>query len=196
MSRVLNAVLSNPLVSVLSSEDGIGRSSLVHGLCRYVNERIRTINGIDRILYLSCKQSSSFSKVLHEFFRLRLNADDDINWESIRYAICKTFYKAKLLLVIDQTELLEDPNDRQDLIMFLSIIFCEEVIEGVKVLRTVEKLLGVASIGAGVPEVPYFLGTLNFKSTVILFSRFCYHLQTASDCRRFRERLVADDSQG
>jgi hypothetical protein len=196
MYHVLNAVLSNPLVSVLSSEDGIGRSSLVLGLCRYVNERIRTINGIDRILYLSCKQSSSFSKVLHEFLRLRWNADDDINWESIRYAICKTFYKAKLLLVIDQTELLEDPNDRQDLVMFLSIIFCEEVTEGVKVLRTGEKLLGVASIGAGVPEVPYFLGPLNFKSTVILFSRFSYHLRTESDRRRFFKQLMTDVSQG
>jgi hypothetical protein len=102
----------------------------------------------------------------------------------------------KALLVIDQTELLENPNDRQDLIMFLSILFCEEVTEGVRVLRTGEKILGVASIGAGVPEVPYFLGPLNFKSTVILFSRFCYHLRTASDRRRFLERLVTDDSQG
>jgi hypothetical protein len=196
MYHVLNAVLSNPLVSVISKKDGIGRSSLVHGLCRYIKERIRTISCIDRIFYLSCKQSNSFSEVLHDLLRLRWNAEDGINWESIRYAVCKKFYKVKALLVIDQTELLENPNDRQDLIMFLSILFCEEVTEGVRVLRTGEKILGVASIGAGVPEVPYFLGPLNFKSTVILFSRFCYHLRTASDRRRFLERLVTDDSQG
>ena len=45
MHLLLKALLSNPLVSVIG-EDGIGRSSLVRGVCQYISERKRSI--IDR----------------------------------------------------------------------------------------------------------------------------------------------------
>merc|ERR1712232_1164266 len=55
MYHVLGAILSKRLVSVIG-DPGVGRSSLVCGICHYINERATTISTVERIFYVKVKQ--------------------------------------------------------------------------------------------------------------------------------------------
>ena len=204
MFHVLNAILSQRLVSVVG-EKGIGRRSLVYGVCHYVNERSSTILEIDRIYYLRAARnrgSDRFLYVLRDFLKIIQDSKpgeqpediSNLDMEALPNEICKGLNTVKALLVIDGTEFAQGSNETQDLIMFLGILFRETRTKHVRVLLVGSHPLGIPSIG-GVTEHPYPLGPLTFHNTVRLFSNLCPHLHTSVERKEFYDRLVTDGDQ-
>jgi NACHT domain len=203
MYHVLNAVLAQKLVSVVG-EKGVGRSSLVYGLCHYVNERKSTIILVQRIYFMKATQnrgSDRFVVMLRELLkkimqdsRAPQQQDVNLDFESLIHSICKMLNNEKALLVIDCTEFLEGSVEAQDLVVFLSNLFREARTKHVRVLLIGRHPLGIPSIG-GVVEQPYHLGPLSFCNTVRLFGNLCPHLHTPGERQRFYNRLVTDGGQ-
>jgi hypothetical protein len=190
MYHLLDALLANRLVTV-TGEDGIGKSSLVRGVCQYINERKRSITEIDCIMYIEVKPCSSISSLLWDLLRIRNKAVDGIDWHSVRREICNIRrYNKKMLLVIDRVDCLAESNDLNDLIMLLSVLFKEKRARKVKVVLTGRTPLGVRSI-AGVPERHHDVGPLNYESTVKLFCSFCRLVQTSAERNRLKAQLLS-----
>jgi hypothetical protein len=203
MYHVLNLILTQKLVSVVG-EKGVGRSSLVYGLCHYVNERSSTILMIKRIYFMKATQkrgSDGFVAMLRGLLkklmqdgRVPQQRDDDMDLETLIHAICKVLKNVKALLVIDRTDFLEGSAEAQDLVVFLSSLFREARTRNVRVLLISRHKLGITSIG-GVVEQPYPLGPLTFGNTVQLFGNLCPHLHTPAERQTFCNRLVTDRGQ-
>lgn len=82
MYHLLNVLCANQLVSV-TGEDGIGKSSLVRGICQYIGKRKRSIFEIDCIVYVEDKQYSSISLLLQDLLRIRNETSNVIDWDSV-----------------------------------------------------------------------------------------------------------------
>jgi hypothetical protein len=191
MYHLLHEVLTNRLVSV-TGEDGIGKSSLVRGVCQYISERKKSINEIDCIMYVEVKQCGRISSLLWDLLRIKdMTVDGNIDWDSVRCAICNTRrFNGKTLVVIDRIDRLAESNDRNDLIMFLRVLFEEPKAKKVKVILTGRTQLGERSI-AGVPERHRFVEPLNYESTVKLFCNFCkLDQQAPGDRKRLNDQLL------
>lgn len=185
------------LVNVLG-EQGIGRSSLVCGLCHYINERASTITDIQRIYFIKPKHGGrnvSCRSLLRQLLeKLQeagkdLSYDDDMEVEGMLDTISKSLKTDKALIVFDRTELLENSDDGQDLPMILSTLLYDT--KQVKVLLTGRYSLGQPSIGGQV-EHPYNLGPLNFADSVRLFGNLCPHLHTPSERGLFCSELMQE----
>lgn len=203
MYHVLNYVLTQKLVSVVGVK-GIGRSSLVYGLCHYVNERRSTIILVQRIYFMRVVQnrgSDRFVAMLRGLLKKIMQdgrppqqQDDHLDFESLIHAICNMLSNVKALLVIDHSEFSEGSAEAQDLIVFLTNLFRETATKHVRVLLIGRHPLGVPSI-FGVVEQPYPLGPLTFCNTVRLFGNLCPHLHTPAERKRFYNRLVTEGGQ-
>lgn len=203
MYHVLNAVITRRLVSVLGAK-GVGRSSLLYALCRYINERRSTIMVINRIFFVKVAQNQGpnrFAALLRELLSQQMEATglnqegiENMEPESLIPSICKAFRKVKALLVIDKAHILEGSDERQDLVVFLRNLFQDPRTEHVKVLLTGGEPLGIPSLG-GVSEFSYTVGPMNFENTVRLFGYLCPHLPTPVDRKKFFKELLIDETQ-
>ena len=203
MYHVLNAVLTQRLVSVVG-EKGIGRSSLVYGLCHYVNERRSTISLVQRIYFMKAAQNrgsdrfvAMLRKVLKKIMqdgRAPQQQNDHQDVESLVHEICKMLKNLKALLVIDHSDFLEGSAEAQDLIVFLKSLFQETLTKHVRVLLIGRHRLDIPSI-CGVAEHPYPLKPLSFCNTVRLFGNLCPHLHTPAERQRFYNCLVTEGGQ-
>jgi len=183
------------LVNVLG-EPGVGRSSLVCGLCHYINERASTITEIDHIYFIKPKHGgrnvSCRSLVrqlldkVKETGAYRSSAEDEADVESMLEVICRRLKNAKALIVFDRIELLEMSDDADDLTMILSTLLYDT--KQVKVVLTGRGPLGHSSIGGQV-EHRYELGPLNVTNSIRLFGHLCPHLHTPSERELFFVRL-------
>lgn len=204
--HVLNSVLSKRLVSVVG-EQGVGRSSLVYALCHYINIRKSTMSrAIDSIFFVGATRSRGadnyFVGVLRELLKkltqdARVTREQDPNHmdiESLIHAICDALSQVrKPLVVIDDTELLEGPDEQQDLLTFLYKVFQKQ---SVKVLLIGRQPLGVPAI-CGVHESIYRMEPLDFQNTVSLFSNMCPQFRTHEERQQFVGHLqvVTDEEQ-
>jgi hypothetical protein len=200
MYMVLNAVLGKRLVSVVG-ESGVGRSSLVCGLCHYINERASTIIAIDHIYFVKAKQGRRQDRcraLIDQLMRKLVEADKanplepTSDLETVFDAVCKSLKNEKALVVFDRMEWLEDSDDANDFPMLLSNLFRET--RNVKVLLTGHKPLGIPSLG-GVVEHPFEVRPLSFANTVRLFGNLCPLLHTPADRRKLFESLATDGEE-
>lgn len=195
MYYILTALLKmkKRLVNVLG-EPGIGRSSLVCGLCHYINERASTITEIEHIYFIKPKHGGrnlSCRSLLQQLLDKIKEAgncrssEDDSEVEGMLETICKSLKNDKALIVFDRTELLEKSDDAEELPMILSSLLYDTKL--VKVVLTGKHSLGQPSIGGQV-EHPYELGALNIANSIRLFGNLCPHLHTPSE----RELLFSE----
>jgi hypothetical protein len=196
MFFVLTALLKmkKRLVNVLG-EPGIGRSSLVCGLCHYINERASTITAIDHIYFIKPKHGGrtvSCRSLLRQLLDKVKEAgkcrslEDDSEVEGMLEIICKSLKNEKALIVFDRTELLEKSDDAEELPTILSTLLYDT--KQVKIVLTGRHSLGQPSIGGQV-EHPYELGALNVANSIRLFGHLCPHLHTPSEREMFFSEL-------
>ena len=157
--EVLNLVLNRRFVSVVGTA-GIGCSSVVRGVCHYINERASTFNdsGIDRIVYLEVKEGETCLGLARQLLRkIYPNADCLLfDFESVKGAICGTLRKTCTLVVLYRIHRVTDLNDA-----FRS--FLQYLADEVRVLVTSQFRLNVKS------EKVYAMAPLDYGSTVRLF---------------------------
>jgi hypothetical protein len=142
MYHVLNLILAQKLVSVVGKK-GVGRSSLVYGLCHYVNERSSTILMIERIYFMKATQklgSDGFVAMLRGLLkklmqdgRVPQQRDDDMDFEILVHAICKVLKNSKALL----GRVPQQHDDDMDLEILIHAI-CK-VLKNVKALLVIDR---------------------------------------------------------
>ena len=188
MYLVLTALLKmkKRLVNVVG-EPGIGRSSLVCGLCHYINERASTITAIEHIFFIKPKHSgrnvSCRSLLIQLLDKLKeagkcRSSEDDSEVEVMLEVICKGLRHDKALIVFDRTELLEKSDDAEELPMILSTLLYDT--KHVKIILTGRHPLGQPAIGGQV-EHPFELKPLNVANSIRLFGHLCPHLHTPTE---------------
>ena len=188
MYLVLTALLKmkKRLVNVIG-EPGIGRSSLVCGLCHYINERASTITAIEHIFFIKPKHGGrdvSCRSLLRQLLDKMKEAgkcrssEDDFEVEGMLEVICKSLRNDKVLIIFDRTELLEKSDDAEELPMILSTLLYDT--KQVKVVLTGRHPLGQPAIGGQV-EHPYELKPLNVANSIRLFGHLCPHLHTPTE---------------
>jgi nucleoside-triphosphatase THEP1 len=203
MFKVLGAVLTNRLV-IVTGEPGVGRSSLVCAICHYINERKSTIMNVNHIFHVKMKEEGRggdrcrflikalLMKMVESRLATRPAEIDQMGVEDYSEVICKALKSAKVLIVFDHTELLENNDEAQDFPLFLTTLFLHT--RNVRVLLTDRKPLSIPSIGGVIPH-PYSLCGLTFSNSVRLFAKACCHLHTGAERVQFLERMIIDDEQ-
>lgn len=149
MYYTLKAVLAKRLVSV-TGESGVGRSSLVCGLCHYINERATTMISIERIYYIKARKSSKRTPLRSVVQRLLdkiceqsktpLSSEADDDFESMFDEVCKILKHSRVLIVFDRVEYIMNTSEAHEFPMLLSKLARET--KNVKVLLTNRHELG------------------------------------------------------
>lgn len=197
MYLILKQILSEKkLVSVIGPP-GIGRSSVVCGVCHYINERKNIMaHTIEKIYFVSAKayhKKNRFVALVRQLYKKLVDdgtchrdEDDDGDVESTIDSICHGLKNVKALVVFDHVEVLNDSADSL-LNEFPMLIreLCRET-NHIKIILTNARPLAIPSLG----EHPISLGPLNFASTVKLFAHMCPYIHTPADRRQLSESLV------
>ena len=157
--EVLNLVLNRRFVSVVGAA-GIGCSSVVRGVCHYINERASTFNdsGIERIFYLKVKENETCLGLARELLRSVNPYADGLldDFESVTGAICAALRRTPTLVVLYRIHKVSDMNAA-----FRSFLCC--LAREVRVLVTSQSRLNVRG------EEVYALAPLDYGSTARLF---------------------------
>ena len=189
MYSVISTIISNQQLLSLVGEEGIGRSSVVLAVCRYIQDRMRSLGLFDSIFYVKKAMKASeddlegsLLKPLHEQL-IDTGMAKPSNEESLLHLVCNALRTQRALIVFDDVDGMED-----QLHYFLSNLF--DKAPSVTTIMVTQKPINFSS-GAVVGACIY-VEPLETSDAANLFDRMCAFSDNRDKEKKLSTILLSD----